>query len=60
MVAKQEVVARMLQCVEAEPSTMFVIFKSMNTNCVIYKSKTTDGMLDCGKALEGVEVEWLM
>ena len=54
-VTREEVATRLQQCKAAEDATLFVIFKSMNKNCVIYKKKSGDD----GK-LSGVDVEWLM
>jgi hypothetical protein len=54
MVSREEVVERLQKCTDVEGDTLFVIFKSMNSNCVIYKSKSEEGQL------VGVAVEWLM
>jgi hypothetical protein len=50
----EEVIGFLNRCQEEEPTTVFVIYRTMNANTVIYKKKIEND------ALVGVVPEWLM
>jgi hypothetical protein len=50
----EEIVGFFNRCKETEAGTMFVIYRTMNSNTVLYKSKIENS------ALIGVEPEWIM
>ena len=50
----EEIAGVLSRCKEEEASAVFVIYRTMNTNTVLYKTKVVDGVL------AGVDVEWFM